>query len=340
MLYKYKKINHKIDSYHVWIRHLVLDVWCRASIPFSTNLLLPEFAVAVNAMPANYLLNKIAHIHNQLIHKPKRFKRMLHDGFRKNNSIEALCNGNIQPLQYSAIRVVDEKFANDLYIFCVSLYDRLSKEDTRIRAAFDGINNHYNAFFANGNNAAVCPFCGISKLLNSHNSKREAYDHFFPKEIYPFTTVNFENLVPMCHSCNSKYKTRKDPINLRNGGPIKVIFYPFSNGLITNIEISFTFNSADLINLTPQDIDIDITSNNSPVKVTRWKEIFGIEERYKAICCDESAFKGWLEEYNMFTQVSDISFDNYIATKNMNKYLNQKFLESAYLKGCRNIGVI
>jgi len=338
MLFKYKKIIHPLDKFHDYIRHLVLDVWCRADQPFTTDLLLPEFATLVNSMPVDYLLNPITGIYNDLKKKPKRFKRLLHDGFRKNNNVEALCEGATTPLHYSTIKALDKAFAAKLYKFFVNAYELL--DDTRVNASIEGINKHYKKFFSKGANTSVCPFCGISAMLNSENTKREAYDHFFPKETYPFNSVNFENLVPMCHTCNSKYKTRKDPINIREGGPRKNTFYPFSTTAATDISISFTFNSNDLVNLTAANVTVTITANNSANKVDRWKEIFGIEERYKAICCEEAAYKGWLEEYQTMQAVSAISFDDYIQTKNINPHLNKRFLEAAYLNACRNSGVI
>jgi len=318
---------------------MVLDVWCRASTPFLPELLHPDFATIVKEMPPNYLLNSIESIHNQLIHKPKSFKNLIGDAFRKNNSIEALCAGKILPIQYSEIKVLDKDFANDLYGFCVSLYDRLSKDDTRIRSSLRGINDHYKIFFTKGHNITVCPFCGLVRLLNSYDVNREAYDHYFPKEIYPFNSVNFDNLAPMCHTCNSKSKSRKDPINLRYGGPRKPVIFPFSANQ-TEINVEFQFSKSDVENLTPIDINLIITSNNSNDEVLQWREIFKIDSRYKAICCDEAAYNGWLEEYLLMTTVSDISFDDYLATKEFTPLINQRFLEAAYLRACDAVNAL
>jgi hypothetical protein len=290
----------------VYIRHLVLDVWCNASQPFSTDLLLPPFAVLVDAMPNNYLLNPIQEIYDDLKRKPKSFKRLLHDGFRKNNNIEALCSGNASPVQYLVIKAIDKDFSNKLYKFFVNAYDLL--DDSRVNTSLGGINKHYKEFFKKGVNKTVCPFCGILPMLNSENAKREAYDHYFPKEIYPFNSVNFD---------------------------------PFLTSTSTHIEIEFTFNTTDIENLTSADIDILVNTDNSNHEVDRWKEIFGIEERYKAVCCEEAAYKGWLEEYQTMTQMGTvISFNDYIAAKSMNKHLNKKFLEVAYLTACQNAAVI
>lgn len=338
MLFKYKRINHPINKFHAYIRHLVLEVWCRETRSFTSDLLLPEFATIVNAMPANYLLNPIKEIYNDLRTKPKQFKRLLHDGFRMNNNIESLCEGKVTPLHYSTLKTFDKNFANKLYKFFVVAYGLL--DDQRVINKLEGINNHYKKFFSKENNTSVCPFCGISQMLNSQNSKREAYDHFFPKETYPFNSVNFDNLVPMCHTCNSKYKTRKDPINIKGGGERKKTFFPYSTGMPSIISVDFDFTTNDIQNLNFIDITVQITCNNSEEKVERWKEIFSIEERYKAICCEEAAYKGWLEEYRSLKACTNMSFDDYIRSKSINRHLNKKFLEAAYLKACRNVGVI
>ena len=48
-------------------------------------------------------------------------------------------------------------------------------------------------------------------MKGTHHSKREAYDHYLPKVLYPFNSINFRNLAPACHECNSTYKLGKDP---------------------------------------------------------------------------------------------------------------------------------
>lgn len=44
----------------------------------------------------------------------------------------------------------------------------------------------------------ICQPCDINGV---HHTKREAYDHYRPKPLYPFNSVNFRNLAPACHEC-------------------------------------------------------------------------------------------------------------------------------------------
>jgi hypothetical protein len=61
------------------------------------------------------------------------------------------------------------------------------------------------------NTAGKCPFCGIGNIKSPHHTKREAHNHYLPKALYPFNSINVRNLAPTCHECNSTYKLSKDP---------------------------------------------------------------------------------------------------------------------------------
>ena len=61
------------------------------------------------------------------------------------------------------------------------------------------------------NGEGKCPYCGIADIKGQHHRLKDAYDHYLPKSIYPFNSVNFKNLAPMCHECNSSYKLAKEP---------------------------------------------------------------------------------------------------------------------------------
>lgn len=102
-----------------------------------------------------------------------------------------------------------------------------------------------------------CPFCGINDLLGEHHSRREAYDHYLPKALYPFNSINFRNLVPACHHCNSSYKTSKDPAYTPKDPARAVhrraIFYPYK-AAAHSIELQIDLQHSDIAKLTPEDI--------------------------------------------------------------------------------------
>lgn len=120
-----------------------------------------------------------------------------------------------------------------------------------------------------------------------YTSRREAY---LPKETYPFNSVNFRNLAPMCHQCNSSNKFRQDPLFRQPGkhgcqAPARMrrkAFYPYTRDKI-DINIEVVLLSNDISNLRHDQIDLKISSVDHPEEVQTWTEVFNIEERYKDI---------------------------------------------------------
>ena len=112
-------------------------------------------------------------------------------------------------------------------------------------------------FYTANDQLKVCPGCdgprprisneilGI-KIEEDESSKRRNYaevDHFFPKAFYPFFSIHFMNLVPLCPTCNIKAKQYKDPLNKCTGkGVLDHTFLPFIKPAIPCIEVSVSKN--------------------------------------------------------------------------------------------------
>lgn len=123
-----------------------------------------------------------------------------------------------------------------------------------------------------------------------HHTKREAYDHYLPKALYPFNSINFRNLAPACHECNSTYKLSKDPAHNASGR--RKAFYPYATGA-HGIEIAIDLNTPDIDRLTPADVQLAFGPAAVHEEIETWKEVYGIDERYKAKCCDMTPRTGW-----------------------------------------------
>lgn len=108
-------------------------------------------------------------------------------------------------------------------------------------------------FYTANPNLKVCPGCdgpqprlsnqtlGIPLEEEAEAPKRRDFaeiDHFFPKSSYPFFSIHFMNLVPLCPTCNIKAKNGKDPLNAYTGkGALQHTFIPFIKPAISCIEI-------------------------------------------------------------------------------------------------------
>lgn len=67
--------------------------------------------------------------------------------------------------------------------------------------------------FAKNLELSICPYCNREYIFkfkdNQQNELRTlaVLDHYYDKDTYPFLSLSFFNLVPSCHTCNSKFKT-------------------------------------------------------------------------------------------------------------------------------------
>ena len=120
---------------------------------------------------------------------------------------------------------INAELASELKAFCASLFTNVIGLKA-VTSRFGEIREHYEAFVT-VNHRERCPYCGYGTIMGRDRTRRDAYDHFLPKGTYPFNTVNFHNLAPMCHECNSSYKLEKDQIRKR-GGDRRKAFYSYA----------------------------------------------------------------------------------------------------------------
>lgn len=109
------------------------------------------------------------------------------------------------------------------------------------------MHDHFEAF--RNLNGRVCCFCGledymaertISSEFGNEDEKqwRASYDHYLAKKHYPFLSVDFENLIPCCDTCNSKAKGEIDL--LKREGNRYLTFHPFNDPAPASLNINYT----------------------------------------------------------------------------------------------------
>ncbi|MEG0772632.1 MAG: hypothetical protein RR409_04830 [Clostridium sp.] len=329
-----------------FIDYIFYEVWCEAPIN--------EYDVEVLFSNNTDLLGIIQDLHNT---EPKGaeffikgiqevfliFKTLntveinqLKTWYQSNNSIEDLCKNDptATPSTYNDISNMNTKLSAALKAFFEKLY---SHDFLSLKVLSDKIgliDDHYTKFIKI-NSKGKCPYCGLYDIDGEFVHTREAYDHYLPKSKYPFSSINFKNLAPICNKCNSGNKGSKDPLHDINGNRRKA-FYSY-NSVPYSLEIDLILNSHDLENLTPQDINITFGPTSLAEEFQTWNELFGINERYKAKCCSADA-KHWV------TQVLDES-QNYgltpieflrgkIKESERSPYSELNFLRKPFLEAC------
>lgn len=308
MLFPYTYVPHRMEKMQEFIDFIFLEVWCKApeSGPYSLDLFngnddLHEVMTAFHyddSKVADFFAGHVERIYHLFSALDADQIALLRLRYQANNDIENVCANDpaTSMTRYADFPDEMKDLRDQLASFFKQLYSNL--DVAVLRAKIGEIDDHYRTFAAT-NTKGTCPFCGISDMLGTYHSKREAYDHYLPKALYPFNSINFKNLVPACHHCNSSYKTTKDPAHTPkdpiHGAQRRTAFYPYTMAQYA-IQLQIMLRHPDIEKLTPEDISLHFGPDELCPKIDTWRDVYRIDERYKAKLCQENGGKYWLTQ--------------------------------------------
>jgi len=359
MLFPYVYVAHTMEKMQGYIDYIFNNVWCTArgkgydiEILFAGNDELRKLITELHTSEvqgADFFLTGLQLIFEDFKVLSDAQLEQLELWYQSNNNIELACVGdpNVTPATYDVVATLSEELSTHLRDFFKNLYSQSFLSLKSIKDRVGEIENHYHDFMQR-NIQGKCPFCGIHDVKGLYHTKREAYDHFLPKDKYPFNSINFYNLVPACHECNSSYKLSIDPLlNCKNplasnAGQRRKAFYPYSNNS-HNIELQITLTSSDWTNITPEDVQLTTGPNDVREEIDTWLDVYGIEERYKAKCCGENDGKGWivqiLDEWSVDGRNPDDFLNTLERQANKRPYCDDNFLKKPFLEACKHSGL-
>lgn len=352
MLFAYQYVPHNMEKMQEFIDYIFLEVWCKAPIGLAFNLelikgepdlrdVLLHFGFAANAPERGKQFYKdIKAIYELFAPLSSPQIDQLKQWYMANNDIEKVCANDptVQIARYADVAAIHPDLSEQLASFFKGLYSQQLLNLAALREKIGQIDEHYQAFMA-VNTTGKCPFCGLGDIKGVNRTKREAYDHYLPKALYPFNSINFRNLAPACNECNSTYKLSKDPAH--NAAGRRKAFYPYStNG--DGIELTIDLSTPDIDRLTEIDIQLTFGPAAAHEEIETWKDVYGIDERYKAKCCDCDA-KDWLEQIRILRDTYDMVPETSLATVQQQTakapVANSNFLKLAFLEGCQRAGL-
>lgn len=265
MLKLYKPLkDHEIFKLQTMLEHLVCSVWSEACNDACSTKLNADFKDIYDSY--DWLKTEVDEIYELCKKLSSEEKQSIKDAFITNNEIEKLCNGEIIPKYLDELPdVVKDRMKPLLVDFYETLLERKKVPGTK--------QDYYQKLIIE-NDFHYCPCCGLNYFESVDSKYREAFDHYLPKAHYPFLSVNFKNLVPLCHKCNSDRKGDKDPIENK-----KTAFYPFGDNDSHRIQISFQIDKTkDLRELKEDDLQVNLIGEMD--KIETWDRLFDIKERY------------------------------------------------------------
>lgn len=320
MLYTYREIVHPIHQLQGQICYYFEQLFALEPDPYDIKVVLqPDFIKLIDS--SNKFKKYLEDIAVNYIALPDDEKELVKTAYAHHSDIEQLCTDTtVTVVKYTEI--VNEGFRDLLKEFLTWMWDKYDDLPKALRDEYGDLQDHFNNF-KKKQPGKVCPFCGIQGLKpRTDRKRRNAYDHYIPKATYPFVSINFKNLFPACHECNSDEKSAYDT-PYRAGVRQKILF-PFDttytiDDLTIYIDPKETFDAASLSTLLSSinwDIAFTISSGTMDI-YDAWDDIFKIKTRYKEYILDyeDTWFTDFvLHKYREEVQVSGKTFVQYQST--------------------------
>ena len=352
MLFTYTYVPHQMDKMQRFIDFIFHEVWCKAPIglDFQPDLfdgepdlkeVMTEFGFSTKAAVRGKTFYKdIKAIYELFAPLSPQDIDQFKLWYGGNNDLERVCanDPNIRIVRYADIPVAQKELSEQLAGFFKDLYSQSLLNLAPLRAKIGDINDHYQTFVAT-NKPKKCPFCGITIIKRSNHTKREAYDHYLPKALYPFNSINFRNLAPACHDCNSAYKGTKDPIHNAKGR--RKAFNPYSKTAHV-VRIKITLTHTDFDRLGDSDIIMEFGPTDLVEELETWRDLYGIDERYKAMLRDGDAqywFQQVVDEGLPTNEQIAERLKKILKDAQNSPYAEYNFLKRPFLEACQQMGL-
>jgi hypothetical protein len=344
MLRSYKKVS----TDHSKLNQFIIGFFNRIeneSGPFEDLFFGHEFLKIVNHHP-KILKTPCKLIYFEINNWPHNEKTKLCEQIRQSNDIINICAGNYKPTVIlapskkskpkslpKAGKYTYEDILKVLRELFIKLYEQVLDGKAFRDAYSTTLRIHFDVFRKANENITICPLCGISELKTEFDKSRDQYDHYLPKSLYPFSAVNFDNLVPICKECNGlDVKADKNVIEDFSGK----LFFPYDTshkGI--KIDFKITQDDPDI-----HKIEWGISYSNPDAKnaeIESWKEIYNIDERYIGFI--RGRIKKWYEckwlylnskKFSLFTLAEREMF--YMGALDFDEKLELSFLRKPALE--------
>lgn len=243
-------------------------------------------------------------------------------GIKNSNEIKLICEGGIKPIKITdvlpqTLQDVVDKLFKDLYKTVLS-----HKNYTSI---YGDRQSHFKQFRQHKDNSfKFCPACGIERM-KTYEERPNQYDHYLPKDVYPFSSVNFKNLVPICTDCNSILEKGATDILSFN----KMAFYPYdSSHKGIDIDLEIIAKHDDVSEIVWQ---INYTNKDGKVKeLEAWQKTYGIIVRHNKYL--KGSIRDWYTAYEEYINDKDSIATAPTIKQRVNDYVRALKLETTLHK--------
>lgn len=180
------------------------------------------------------------------------------------------------------VPIIPDSIFTFLKALSLHLFGGTAKLVDVVAACGESIDDHCARFRANAapGNGNVCCVCGTEYLaqmravVDENEQWRGPYDHLLAKDKYPLFGVHPGNLLPICHTCNSKAKLAKDL--LQKNGHRRLSFSPWTE-CAAPAEIRVTIDDTGVFPRVVIDFQGDTADRQERLKT--WDDVYQIRRR-------------------------------------------------------------
>lgn len=326
---------HRVQSF---VNYIMLEVILKAPKlkrkQFSTRMVIPRYQRLIDGVNKSYLLDPLRVMYDGCRNLTPYQLKVLRKAVYNNNKIEELCEGRLKPVHYSELRDVlgdkNEKLIEAIKTFCYELYDNCLRRKP-FKDEYEDIGQYYKKLVTRDSD---CIMCGYPYVIQTElDEAMSAFDHYLPRALYPFNSVNTDNLVPTCDACNETYKRAKDP--LFKGPPYKRnlqqrCFFPFSM-ISYCIVIDVSFLEPYRKSMPVESIVINLGCDGNQDKVDNWDRIYNIKARYRSFMGSNDCYKFYVSISNDALSYG-MSLNRMIELREQNMDADMNFLRVPLLK--------
>lgn len=175
--------------------------------------------------------------------------------------------------------ILDKAIRDILKPFMISFYENLlaSGFETAIHGQPRKLNRDefISSFWRANDKLEVCPSCDGRRPNVADFKHRDDADHYLPKSKYPYLSLHYANLVPMCLECNRSFKGNTDPIDNHSDAPLPNIFHPYERPALDYVEVLVNSNSEGV-----RQIEFEDRNGMPSRRVENLNRIFRLHKRW------------------------------------------------------------
>ncbi|MCJ0743630.1 hypothetical protein [Pedobacter montanisoli] len=250
--------------------------------------------------------------------------------FQNSNEIERLCS-NDPALEMLTINDIEASIRQPIKQLFSYLYNTASKYHEFTNFVNITVGKSIDEFIKH-HKIEVCPICGLEGFLNLEGQARLALDHWLCQDIFPFSSVNFNNLIPIGGWCNSRPAKGDDNVLIDNVGNRKLAFYPYKNYNGINARFSFIEEPSFEEEYGSWEFIIEPKDNNEIDYFESWENTFNIKTRYNSfvkkniLTMWRNTYIEYIDDHDILNHASDL-----VSFKTNLQHWKSSFMKKKYV---------